>query len=59
MENALAAAVEHQVAFELLDQGLREIRNEDVDGWSKMLAAYETDASNTNPYEPPVSGEFI
>jgi hypothetical protein len=57
MRQGLESAVEHQIAFEMLDEGLREVRSEDVDGWRTMLVDWEEDRSKENPYESSTAGE--
>lgn len=58
MENALIAAVENQVSFELFEEGLREVRSQDVDTWVHILAEYEKDSRNKNPYESPIPSQL-
>lgn len=60
MEQALKLAIEVQISFDLLDEGLRAVRPQDVAAWAIMLANYEADPKNPkvpNPYEMPATGE--
>lgn len=56
MRQAIPAYIEHQAAFIAYDTTLRSVRPEQVDEWSKQLAAWELDSTALNPYQTSRQG---
>lgn len=57
MEQALVMAVENQIAFEELHDGLSVLRSEDIKSWGAMMDAYEVDRTKPCPYIAPRTGK--